>query len=591
MQQFPLARRDARTRTIRHALGAAAMLIAAACARETTAPEKPILPVDPPVSPAVQAAAWRFDVNTSKHTIKITPPAPRVSGASGLSLSADDGVAYSLVGSDVISLSTSNYTASGVGSGGAPAGKVLVTFDLAITNLLTSVDLITPTFPTPPTGVTGIQAFAFSTNVTTTSGGVTSSGNQIIIDLPNTGQVAPSADFDGNPWNFFNDTGCPAGSNDCYRYENYPIPLAAGGTTPGQRIGFVIDPTVSNFSAKVIVAADLQNSGPAISRTVSGTVNSNIGPLTGGTVSVSGAGSASPSGGAYSVLNVGAGPHSVSYAPPAGSGCSVPSPQSITVSSGSPSPIVVDFAVTGCTAPPSTGTVNGAINFAAGSGTPSLVGVVVTLTPSAAGTSPVTANPSAGGAYSSSAVTVGTGGGAGAGNISFASLPAGCTFVGPSTSSWTGLTIGGTVSAAAVTITCPQANYPLTYTWGTPSAGSITLTVSINMNAQNSPLNHGASPDLIGAFQGTVTYGTRVSAPVCTGQTGFTGVFNTAGSSVTAVLTNLSGAGGTVVVYSCVFTYSAAGTTTLSGSGHLLSDETGADDFTARTTITFAPIP
>jgi hypothetical protein len=569
-------------------------MFVAACADKTTPVSGPILPGDPQVPPAASAAAWRFDVNMITRTVKITPPSPSLGPSGDLSFSAGHGIQYSLVGSDVISLTTSNYVASGVGTGGAQPGRVLVTFDLAITNLLTSVDLITPTFPVPPSGVSGLFAFPFATNVTTTTGGVNpSGGNNVIIDVPSHGMVNPSTHWGGAPHNFFNDTGCPAGANDCYRNEVYTVPLVAGGTTSGQTVGFDVDATVHQFSAKVIVAADLQNSGPAISRTVSGTVNSNIGPLTGGTVSVSGAGSASPTAGDYSIPGVGAGPHSVSYTPPAGSGCTTPASQNITISSGSPDPVDVDFNVTGCTPPPvPSGTVNGSINFAATTGaSPSLTGVVVTINPDAASLADATTNPAAGGAYSAS-VGVGTGAGAGAGVVSFSNLPTGCTFVGPSTATYTGLTVGGNATASAVTITCPAAPYPLTYAWGAPSGGSITLTVSIDMSVQNSPANNGASPDLIGAFQSTIQYGTRVSSPVCTGQTGFTGVFNTAGNSITAVLTNLSGAGGLVTVYSCTFAYSAGtGTTTLTGSGHLLSDQTGADDFTSRITITYNIIP
>lgn len=586
MQVSPLARQSVRARLTRYFTGAAVVALAACSGESLSNPEDPQLPGDAPVTPAVQAAAWRFDVSTKDRKIKITPPAGKVASvAANLSRA---GVEYSLVGADVIALTASNYAATGVGTGGAPAGKVRVTFDLAITNLLSSVDLITPTFPTPPAGGSGVFAFAFSTNVTTTSGGVSTSGNDVIIDLPNTGQVAPSSNFDGAPHNWFNDTGCPAGANDCYRYEAYPVPVSAGATTSGQQIGFDIDPTVSNFSAKIIVAADLQNSGPAITRTVSGTVTSpQLGNLSSGSVTITGGFSQTPSAGNYSIAGVGAGPRTVSYTPPAG--CSAPAPQSITVSSGSPDPIPVNFVVT-CSAP--TGTVTGAINFAAGTGSsPSLSGVTVTVTPAAAGTSPVTGNPAAAGSYSIGGVVIGVGAGAGNGVVSFSGLPAGCSFVGTSTSSYSGLTAGGSVAAAPVQVTCAAANYPLNYTWGAPSAGSITLTVSINMNAQNNPVNNGAAADVIGAFQGTITYGSRVSAPVCTGASGFTGVFNTAGSSITAVLTNLAGAGGTVTVYTCTFTYNAAGAGTLSGTGHILGDNTGADDFTSRTTITYSPIP
>ncbi len=600
MPQFSVLRQGGRGRTVRHTLSALAVAFSAACAGESlTPPDKPIIPVDPPVSPAVAGAAWRFDVSTSKRTIKITAPRVAVSGAPG-QFSAG-GIDYSLVGADVITLSASNYSASGVGTGGAPAGKVLVKFDVAITNLLTSVDLITPTFPVPPGA--GVFAFPFSTNVTTTSGGVNTSGNDIIIDLPNTGGVATSTDFDGAPYNWFNDTGCPASTapTDCYRYETYAVPVAAGGTTAAQTIGFVIDPTVSNFSAKIIVAADLQNSGPAISRTVQGTVSTstpNVGNLSGGLVSISGAGSNAPVSGAYSIAGVGAGPHTVSYAPPAGSGCSVPASVPITVTSGSPAPIVVDFLVTGCTvvAGP-TGQVNGAINFAATTGSsPSLAGVVVTLNPDATlplpGPASVNTSPSAAGAYGA-AVEIGTGAGAGSGVITFANLPASCTFVGASTSSYTGANTSTAVTAAPVTITCPAVLYPLVYAWGAPSGGSIVLTATIDMSAQNSLLNNGAGADNIEAYQATLTWGTRVSAPVCAAGSSLTGPLTPVGSSMTPVLTSTGGATGLVTLFTCTFTYTVGGTGTFTVpfASHVLIGGAGSDSFEARTAVTVNPIP
>ncbi len=585
MQVSTLVRRSVRGRVTRFAAGAGLLALAACSGESLSTPEKPVLPDNPAITPAVKAAAWIFDVNTVKKTVKITPPAGKVGSGASYSVA---GVEYSLVGADVIALTANNYSASGVGTGGAPAGKVLVKFDLALTNLLSSVDLITPTFPVSPGA--GVFAFPFSTTVTTTSGGVTSSGNDVIIDLPNTGQVAPSVDFDGNPYNWFNDTGCPAGSNDCYRYETFPQPLSAGATTAGQQIGFVIDPTVANFRAKIIVAADLANAGPAITRTVAGTVTSpQLGNLGSGSVTITGGFSATPSGGNYSIAGVGAGPRTVSYTAPAG--CTSPAPQNITVSGSSPATIPVSFVVT-CSAP--AGTVTGSISFAAGTGSsPSLSSVVATVTPSASGTSPVNANANAAGAYSAAGVVVGIGAGAGAGAVSFSALPAGCTFVGANTATYTGLTAGGSVAATGVTITCSAVNYPLNYVWGTPSAGTITLTVTIDMNAQNNAINNGAAADLIGAFQHPITFGTRVSAPVCTAGSTLGGPIGLGGSTLSPVLTSTTGAGGLYTLYSCVFTYAGAGvgTSTLTGGTLKVADPALVDQFASRTTVTLNPIP
>jgi len=589
--QFPLSRR----RQAATAFVSAAVVALAACSGDSVSkPDDPNLPGDPGVTPQVTQAAWRIDVSTAKKTIKITAPSVKASSSSfaaALAAASGSNAEPSLLGADAINLVVvpGTYSASGVGTGGASPSKVLVKFDVQVVNLLSSVDLITPTFPVPPGA--GVFMFPFATNVTTTSGGATGSGNDVIVDLPNRGQVAPSGDFDGAPYNWFNDTGCPAGANDCYRYETYPSPISAGATTGGQTIGFEIDPTVSNFSAKLIVAADLQNSGPAVTRTVSGTVTSpQTGNITGGTVSITGAGTASPAAGAYSIANVGGGAHTVSYTPPAG--CVAPASQAITITSASPEPVPVNFTVT-CNAP--TGTVTGQIDFATGSATPSLTGVAVTVTPSATGTSPSTGAPGAAGAYSIAGVQVGTGADAGAGTVSFANLPAGCSFSGSATGSYTGLTSGGSVAASAVTLNCvtPTAPYPLVFDW-TGTGTSRTLTITIDMNAQNSPLNNGAGADLIGGFQGTLNYPTaRLSAPTCTQPSPLTGVINSAtAGQITFVLSNVStGAGGLVTLATCTFTNTGTGPTPITLDGLFLLDPTGSDEFESRAQVTLNPVP
>src|SRR4029077_14298592 len=125
---------------------------------------------------------------------------------------------FSIVAGDVVQLAASNYSASAVGA--FSPGKIRVRFDINITNALSGVQLITPTFPVPPASVSGLFLFPYETVVTTTSGGVTvgGDGTEVVVEQPSYGQVGSSPDWAGAPYNFFKDTGCPAGSNDCYRY-------------------------------------------------------------------------------------------------------------------------------------------------------------------------------------------------------------------------------------------------------------------------------------------------------------------------------------------------------------------------------------
>jgi hypothetical protein len=504
-----------------------------------------------------------------------------------------------LVGGDVIYLTTSNYLASGLGTGGAPPNKVQVTFDVQITNLLSSTQLVKPTFPTPPSSADAVYLFPFSTNVTTTSGGATGSGNEIIVDLPNNGQVEPSTDFngdgtpglDGSPWNFFNDTGCGAGSNDCYRYEAFAAPIAPLATTTGQKIGFLIDPTVSNFRARIIVAADLQNSGAATTATVQGTVTSpQIGPISGATVTVSGAGTATTSGsGSYSVANVGPGPHTVSVSG-LPSGCTTPSSQNISVSG--TAPITADFTVT-CNAP--VGTVTGSIVFQSGSATPSLASATVTVTPSASGTTTATGSPNAAGAYSVSNVLVGIGTGAGEGAVSVSNLPSGCSVVGANSSSYTGLTAGGSVAATpSITINCvaPPAFYQYSTSWSAVSGGQVTLTLKIDMSTLNDPDNNGTGPDEIGAFQADVAYNaTRLTVQSCSTPT-LSGAVNTANpGSISFGLFTTNSVTGQVTLATCTFTVNGGTPPVTTATTNLLLGDRNGVDISAHVQVTESTLP
>lgn len=518
------------------------MAALAACAKDSgDLGTGPNLPGDPPSNPQLSQAAFILDVNTQMRKVTISQPSVKVTAAAANlgkdhpSLRVDGGPSFSVLAGDVINLTTSNYFASAVGA--VTPGKVTVRFDVNITNRLGSVQLITPTFPTPPAGVPGLFLFPFSTNVTTTSGGVSvgGDGTDVIIDLPNVGQVAPSTDWNGDgsagsgsPFNFFNDTGCPAGSNDCYRWEAFAQPLAAGATSESRTVGFDIDPTVSNFRARIIVAADLQNSGPTPTGTVAGNVTSpQRGALSGVTVTVTSGGftGTTDGAGAYSIASVTTGPKTVALSG-LPSGCTNPGSQNTTVSSGGTS--TVNFSVV-CTA--ATGNVTGSITRS-GPATPSLAGVIATATPGASGTSTSSAtlgsaNPSS---YTITGVQVGSGAGAGNGSVALSSLPAGCT-AAPVSGTYTGLTLGGTVTGPSFNVDCqtPPSFYQYAATWGTPSGGTVSLTLTFDPTTRQDAGVNGASADDIAQFQATIAYPTsRLTFVDCvnasTGANGFTNI-------------------------------------------------------------------
>ncbi len=222
-------------------------------------------PVSESTSPwsAFRSTAFLVDVNTVRRTVQVSPPSASWTASSADGVVAP-GVRFSLLGADAIEMRISNYAAGAIGA--VVPGKILLTFDLSLVNRLHSVELGTPTFPLPPAGVSGVQAFPFELSVITNSGGVSSGGNEVLVTTPSDGAATVSNDWDGEPHSFFNDRGCGATSTDCFRYEPYGV-IGAGAASAPRRVGFFVDPTVRELRIKLLVAADLRP--PGLARSVS----------------------------------------------------------------------------------------------------------------------------------------------------------------------------------------------------------------------------------------------------------------------------------------------------------------------------------
>lgn len=574
---------------------AAAVLVASACSSDPSG-SGPVLPGDPPHNPQVTRAAFLANVNVRTGEIRIAPP-ELDSAQQGLlraSSLADGSVELSLVGGDVVTLTSSNFVASAVGA--FQPGKVRVTFDVNVTNKLNGVQLIGPTvFPAPPAGTTGPILFPYDIAVAVTSGGTATGGqgNDIIVTLPSYGLVAPSTDWNGAPHNFFNDTGCPAGANDCYRWEEYPGPIFPGSTTLARGVGFDLDPTVGQFTARLIVAADLQNSGAAPTGTIAGTVTSpQLGTLNGVTVTATAGittlNSTTAGAGAYSIATVPTGPASVAITSGLPAGCTNPGAQSTTVNNGATS--TVNFTVT-CPTP--VGTVNGTIAFTGAS--PSATGISVVVTPTGGAAQPAV-NPNAGGAYSRNNVPVGTG----AGSVALSNLPAGCT--NPGNGSYSGLTSGGTQTVNfTVACTPPPAGYAYIGT-AVDNGATVTISFTMDMTTFNDP----AIPDAeeqISAFEGSFTYpAARLQATACNyGGPGGAGAVVTGPGPTFAtpgtvffqgINTNAALGHALFTVLTCTFN-DLGGATPISTTSNLTvaSDLNGAWDFLPRILITEASAP
>jgi hypothetical protein len=526
------------------AIVAVAIGISACSGQGDSLVEPPTIPGDPPLNPAFKAAAFIVDVDTRGKRIKITAPARGVSAAP----SAEGGLggpSLSLVGGDVVELTASGYDAP---LPGAPcqgttisqANKICVTFDISVRNVLSGVELIGPTvFPAAPAGTTGPLLFPFEQLVTTTSGGVSTGGqgNDIIVELPNRGMVEANGIWDGAPHNFFNDALCAASDNDCFRWEEYPSPIAGGFTVGPRRVGFFIDPTVGNFRSRMLVAADLRNSGGGgpTTGTILGQLTTTVSGVTiSGTVSINpGSFSGPVTGGAFSVAGVTSGTKTVTFT--LSNGCTAGPLTGVVLNPGATLDLG-NIATTGCT-PPAGGNVRGLINSSLGG---PLSGVTVTLTPtSGAGGSDVT---DAGATFNYDiAVALGA-----SGTAAITAVPSGCTLpTTPGLGSYNITSSGQIVTLSPVTVTCAPPANAINGTWSqTATSATLELRVNIvqpginvgtfegNINVSNSRLFYDVAPAGFAAATGTNLSNVFAGSPPQTGPFAF-GAFTTTAGGLT----------------------------------------------------------
>jgi hypothetical protein len=231
-------------------------------------------------------------------------------------------------------------------------------------------------------------------------------------------------------------------------------------------IGFDLDPTVGQFRARMIVAADLAPSGVVAPGAVAGLVTSPVrGPLSGVTVSVTGAPAPGTTAGdgSYTVPNVPPGTRSVSLSGlPAG--CTAPAAQTVSVASGATA--TANFSVD-CTGLP--GTISGVVTRSNDGS--ALSGVTVTATGGA------TDATDAAGAYSIS------GAAAGNGSLVVTGQPAECS---ASSTPYT-LPSGGSI-VVNIVVTCgapPQPGYQYTATFSALAGNQVALDLRIDMRTFN----------------------------------------------------------------------------------------------------------
>lgn len=202
---------------------------------------------DGPSDPGVEALAIRLTVDLEAGVVRQAPGQPARSTTGGQP-------SFAILGTNEVAVIATNLVRS------APSnGQVTVTFDAAVTNRLTSASLVPSTFPST-TGGTGLLLFPF--RVTQVVGGTAA---QVVASTAWDGDGSAGS---GAPRNFFNDFGCKGGSNDCYRWEQFPAPLGPGETTAARQVGFTLPRQVTSFTVLLVLAADISSDLPGVARLI-----------------------------------------------------------------------------------------------------------------------------------------------------------------------------------------------------------------------------------------------------------------------------------------------------------------------------------
>ena len=220
-------------------------------------------PSGPP--PGLLESAIRLRVDLQEGRVEVVQPQANAERGDG------PAPRYALLGRNEVGVEASNFSRTSAG-----LGKVRIRFDLKVVNKLAHSDLVTPTFPTPPSGVSGVLLFPFKTVALGSNGAPLPLGDV---------RATPSVDWNGTggagsgaPHNFFNSALClPVVGDDCFRWEGFGT-VAAGTTTAERTVGFDADLQVFGIDVYVVLAADVREN--ALTGAVGGTIISTMfGPL------------------------------------------------------------------------------------------------------------------------------------------------------------------------------------------------------------------------------------------------------------------------------------------------------------------------
>jgi hypothetical protein len=203
-------------------------------------------------------AGYLLEVDMRRRAVRVAPPAAAQQAQPGT------GPSFSILDGETIGLTVDNYVVSEVGQ--YWPGKVRVRFDVSVANRLPGLALVPPALGGEGASRTSLILFPMLQSAKLTSGATAiNEDGSILVNRRSDTVVEPSADWNGDGtqpqwrgYDFGGDSSCAAASPGCTPWEALPS-LLPGEHSPVQMVGFDLDPTVSEFRAWLLLAADLRS--------------------------------------------------------------------------------------------------------------------------------------------------------------------------------------------------------------------------------------------------------------------------------------------------------------------------------------------
>ena len=209
-------------------------------------------------SAAPGRVGYLLEVDTRRRAVRVAAPSEPQRAQQG------SGPSFSILDGEAIGLTVDNYAVSEVGQ--YSPGKVRVRFDIAVANQLPGLALVPPALGAAGAPRSSLMLFPLLQNAKLTSGATAiNEDGSILVNRRSETVVEPSADWDGDgsqsQWrgfDFSGDSSCVARTPSCTPWEAVPA-LLPGESSPVRTVGFDLDPTVSEFRAWLLLAADLRS--------------------------------------------------------------------------------------------------------------------------------------------------------------------------------------------------------------------------------------------------------------------------------------------------------------------------------------------